>query len=91
MEAQEALSKIEEHRKEIDALDEQLIRLINERATHSLAIRVLKPYANMNLYDPEREEKIYKRLEGINNGPMHSEDVREIYAALLKVMKSIKM
>ncbi len=87
----EARAAIDEHRAAIDALDEQLIALINERATHSLAIRALKPACGMELYDPGREEKIFQKLESINQGPMHAEDVRELYGTLLKVMKSIKV
>ena len=87
----EAKVAIEKHRAAIDALDEQLVALINERATHSLAIRALKPACGMQLYDPHREEKIFQKLEAINKGPMHSEDVRELYGTLLKVMKSIKV
>lgn len=91
MTEQEAKAAIEEHRVAIDALDEQIIALINERAGHSLAIRALKPAAGMELYDPDREEKIFQKLEAVNDGPMHSEDVRELYGTLLKVMKSIKL
>lgn len=91
MNENEAKTAIKEHRIAIDALDERIIALINERASHSLAIRTLKPAAGMELYDPGREEKIFQKLEAINAGPMHSEDVRELYGTLLKVMKSIKV
>ncbi len=89
-ESEMAKAKIEEHRKEIDALDEQILALLNMRAGESLAIRKLKPLVGMDLYDPGREKRIFERLEAMNEGPMHAEDVHEIYATLLKVMKAIK-
>lgn len=89
-ESEMAKAKIEEHRKEIDALDEQIVLLLNKRAGESLAIRKLKPLVGMDLYDPDREKKIFDRLESMNKGPMHPEDIHEIYATLLKVMKAIK-
>ena len=88
--ADDAQALIEEHRKAIDDLDEQILILLNKRAGESLAIRDLKPLANMEHYDPAREEKIMARLESLNTGPMHGEDIREIYGTLLKVMKAIR-
>lgn len=80
-------AKIEEHRAEIDELDRQIVELLNERALHSLQIRDLKPGAKMGLYDPRREEEIIQKVAKWNNGPLYSEHLREIYTAILKVMK----
>ena len=91
MDSNETFEQIEAHRREIDALDSKLVQLLNERAEHSLAIRGLKPHAGMELFDPQREERIMQRLESENAGPMHGEDIREIYGCLLKVMKAIKL
>lgn len=89
-EEQNAEIEIGKHRAVIDSLDEQLIALLNRRAAESLAIRALKPAAQMGLYDPKREEEIFVRLEELNDGPMYNDDVREIYATILKVMKEIR-
>lgn len=80
-------AKIEEHRAEIDELDRQIVALLNERALHSLQIRDLKPGAKMGLYDPRREEEIIQKVSKWNEGPLYSEHLREIYTAILKVMK----
>ena len=37
-----------------------LVALLNERAGYSLDIRALKPSAHMGLYDPKREEEIFR-------------------------------
>lgn len=85
-----AHEKIAQHRDAIDALDESIVALLNERAEHSLAIRALKPEAQMGLYDPKREEEIFTHLASVNKGPMYSEDVRAIYATILQVMKGLR-
>ena len=87
---QTAEVEIEKHRAVIDSLDEQIVALLNKRAEQSLAIRALKPSAQMGLYDPKREEEIFTRLEDLNDGPMYSDDVRKIYSTILKVMKEIR-
>ena len=78
---------IEEHRAEIDEIDRQIVALINERAMHSLQIRDLKPGSRMGLYDPRREEEILQKVAKLNEGPLYSEHLREIYTTILKVMK----
>ena len=86
----DAQVEIGKHRAVIDSLDEQIVTLLNKRAEQSLAIRALKPEAKMGLYDPKREEEIFVRLEGFNDGPMYNDDLREIYGTILKVMKEIR-
>lgn len=83
------LAEIEKHREQIDAIDQEIVKLLNKRAGHSLAIRGLKPEARMGLYDPKREEEIFTRLASLNEGPLYNENLREIYSAILKVMKEI--
>ena len=82
-----AFEEIEKHRADIDGLDRQIVKLLNERASHSLAIRDLKPEAQMGLYDPKREEEIFAKVYGYNDGPLYNDNLREIYQGILKVMK----
>ena len=86
-EASNVLQQIEEHRAKIDEIDKQIVELLNKRAGHSLVIRGLKPGANMGLYDPRREEEIFEKVDGFNDGPLYNENLREIYACILKVMQ----
>lgn len=87
--SEENFARIEEHRAQIDAIDQKLVALLNERATHSLAIRELKPGAHMGLFDARREEEIFEKIQAYNEGPLYDDNLREIYAALLKVMKEV--
>ena len=86
-EQNENLQEIEKHRVAIDELDRKIVELLNERAMHSLQIRDLKPGAKMGLYDPRREEEIIQKVSQHNEGPLYKEHLREIYTAILKVMK----
>ena len=86
-EESKSLAEIEAHRAKIDEIDQQIVALLNKRAGHSLVIRGLKPGARMGLYDPKREEEIFARVNSDNEGPLYNENLREIYEAILKVMK----
>ena len=85
----DAFAEIENHRAQIDILDQQIVKLLNERAGHSLDIRALKPDAHMGLYDPKREEEIFEKLASYNEGPLYNENLVEIYRGILKVMKEV--
>ena len=78
---------IDEHRKNIDMIDDELLTLLNRRAQHSLEIRKLKPKNQKSVFDPKREEDIIKRLQESSNGPLYRDGIREIYSSILKVMK----
>ncbi len=86
-EERSAIDEIQAHRDQIDAIDKELVALLNKRAGHSLVIRGLKPDAGMGLYDAKREEEIFERISSYNEGPLYNEYLREIYATILKVMK----
>ncbi len=86
----EAQARIAECRERIDAIDCQLVKLLNERAAESLEIRNLKPQAHWGLYDPKREEEIFANLAKCNDGPLFDDNLREIYEAILHVMKEMR-
>jgi chorismate mutase len=85
----EARSGIDGLRVRIDGIDCQIVKLLNERATLALQIRDLKPQAKMALYDPKREEQIFAKLAECNEGPLYGDNLREIYEAVLHVMKEL--
>ena len=86
----EAAAEIAAHRARIDEIDCEIVRLLNARATESLAIRALKPQVHWGLYDPKREEEIFTNLGTCNTGPLYAENLREIYEAILHVMKEMR-
>jgi chorismate mutase len=83
-------ARIAEIRERIDAIDCQLVKLLNERAQCSLDIRALKPSAHLGLYDPRREEEIFTNVAKCNEGPLYGDDLREIYEAILHVAKEMR-
>ena len=54
--------KLEEARKRIDAVDEELVTLFLERMTLSGEIARAKAEEGLAVFDPEREEKVLERV-----------------------------
>jgi chorismate mutase/prephenate dehydratase len=69
-------------RKRIDALDDELLRLLNERARVVLEVGRVKQHRQAPLHVPEREAAILKRLLADNPGPFPA-------AGLVAVFKEI--
>jgi len=87
--SEDARAKITGLRDEIDGIDDRIVELLNRRARLALDIRALKPAANLGLYDPKREEEIFARLASANEGPLYADNLREVYEAVLHVMKEL--
>jgi len=85
----EVQAKIAALRTRIDEVDCRIVGLLNERARLALEIRGLKPQVNLSLYDPKREEEIFANLAACNEGPVFDDNLREVYAAILHVMKEL--
>ena len=74
---------IPEHRKAIDKLDAQIVRLLNERTRHVLAIGGIKLKAGEEIYAPHREHAVFERICRANEGPITNEQIRSIYREIM--------
>jgi len=86
---------IPDHRKAIDKLDAQIVKVLNERTRHVLAIGEIKLRAGEEIYAPHRERAVLKRLSRMNPGPITRESLeaiyREIMSSALSLEKSMKI
>src|SRR5664280_2559715 len=72
-----------EHRQAIDQLDAQIVRLLNERTRHVLAIGEIKLAAGEEIYAPHREHAVFERVCAQNAGPITDEQLRSIYREIM--------
>ena len=80
---------IDRYREQIDAIDKEIVALLNKRAIQSLSIRALKSCKQIELYDSGREEEIFEHLAKRNKGPYTDENLRAIYELILKLNKEL--
>ena len=74
---------ISRHRQAIDRLDAHIVRLLNERTRHVLAIGDMKLAAGEEIYAPHRERAVLERVCGLNPGPITHEQLRAIYREIM--------
>ena len=81
---------IPEHRKAIDALDAHIVKLLNDRTQHVLAIGKIKLKAGEEIYAPHRERAVLQRVCKKNSGPMTAESLRAIYREIMSSALSLE-
>jgi chorismate mutase/prephenate dehydratase len=81
---------IPEHRKAIDRLDGQIVKLLNERTRHVLAIGEIKRKAGAEIYAPHRERAVFTRICRVNSGPITNESLKAIYREIMSSALSLE-
>jgi chorismate mutase / prephenate dehydratase len=81
---------IPEHRKAIDKLDAEIVKLLNERTKHVLHIGEMKLKAGEEIYVPHRERAVLDRLCRLNSGPITNESLRAIYREVMSSALSLE-
>ena len=84
------MNDLTELRKKIDALDGELLRLLNERARVAQEIGVIKNRESLPIYSPDREIKLLRSLVGRSEGPLRPEAIRAIYREIMSASLAIE-
>ena len=79
---------IERLRREIDALDDELLKLINRRA--ALASRIGSLKGGAPAYRPERESEILRRVLEANPGPLADERVSAVFREVISACRGLE-
>lgn len=79
---------LKKHRDQIDAIDEQLLKLVNERAAHARQIGEIK--GGGTIYRPEREAQVLRRLVDLNQGPLPNEAVTAIFRSVMSNCRALE-
>lgn len=77
-------------RKRIDRLDEKIVDLINKRAEIALKIGGVKKKLGREVYAPDREKDIYRRIKTLNKGPLPVSALRAIFREIMSGALSLE-
>ncbi len=74
---------IDEIRSKIDFLDDELLKIFNQRAALALKIGEIKKENSLAIYDPEREKKIFLRMKKANPGPLDDQAIVRLFERVI--------
>jgi len=84
------IEKLAELRKEIDSIDSRLLKLFNERSQYAIEIGIIKSDDHQEIYDPEREREIVKRMLEQNEGPLDEKAVIGLFQRLIDESRKVE-
>ena len=82
---------LESLRNNIDALDDQLLDLLNQRMELVRRVGELKRSTNTVIYRPEREKQILDRLHEQNGGLLNRQAIEAIFLEIFAVSRNLEL
>src|SRR5205085_6247649 len=74
---------LEELRRRIDALDQQIVPLLNARAQIVVEVGKLKQQSGVPIYAPDREKAVMEKVRNLNDGPLADRALEAVYRELM--------
>ncbi|PYS81667.1 MAG: chorismate mutase [Acidobacteria bacterium] len=74
---------IEDWRAEIDAIDDELLRLLNARAALAIRVGESKRSVGLSVRDGEREREVIERVRRANTGPLDDRAVARLFRRII--------
>ena len=71
-------------RQEVDNLDKELVKLLNERAKISFQILQEKQKLKLPIYNPHREEQVIQKVVQENKGPLTADQIGSIFQLIIE-------
>ena len=84
---------LQDVRIKIDAIDQALVRLLNERADMVNLVGEIKHREGLDIYAPEREEKLLRKLVALNvaqQGRLPERSIRAIYREIMSAALALE-
>lgn len=79
---------LKQYRDKIDAIDEQVLELVNARA--KLARQIGDAKDDGVIYRPEREAQVLRRMQEGNEGPLSNEAVTNVFRAVMSNCRALE-
>ena len=88
--SQEHLDVLTRCREQIDELDRRLVEVLNQRTAIVEEIGRIKREAAMQIYEPNREVKVFENVAAHNDGPLPPACLQRIFERIIDEMRRIQ-
>jgi chorismate mutase len=85
-----SLDDLADCRKRIDVLDIQILALLNQRTTIVEEIGKIKQELGMPIYEPKREDDVFRNVVAHNAGPLPPEAVKRLFERIIDEMRTLQ-
>jgi chorismate mutase-like protein len=77
-------------RDRIDEVDRRILALLNERTRIVEEIGGIKRAVELPIYEPRREDEVFRNVTEQNRGPLTAEAVRRIFERIIDEMRVVQ-
>jgi chorismate mutase len=77
-------------RDSINIVDLRILQLLNERTSIVENVGRIKKQAAMPIYEPRREDEVYRNVTANNPGPLSNDAVRRIFERIIDEMRKVQ-
>ena len=88
---QEIKERLLQLRKNIDRVDEELLKVLNRRARLVIEVGQIKQKENIQVLDPDREAQLMSRLSALNDGPIEDEMLKDLFQSIIDILKKFQV
>jgi chorismate mutase len=81
---------IDDWRREIDEIDEQLVELLNRRSQCAIEIGRIKRKLGLPIYSPEREAEVIRHVLSLNGGPLEPQAMRRLFERIIDESRRVE-
>lgn len=84
------LAELGKYRDQIDAIDQEVLKLLNKRAALAQEIGEVKAKTDAPVMRPEREVQVLDRLVAANKGPLQTEHLNVLFKEIMSACRSLE-
>lgn len=88
--SQYSLEDLANCRERIDAVDVQLLELLNQRTSIVEEIGRIKQALALPIYEPRREDQVFANVLRNNRGPLTAEAVKRLFERIIDEMRNVQ-
>ncbi|MHB8652333.1 MAG: chorismate mutase [Terriglobia bacterium] len=84
------MSDFDGWRKRIDEIDQQLVKLLNDRSQCAVEVGHIKKKLGMAAWQPEREAEILRNIVKSNRGPLDDAAIRRLFERIIDEARALE-
>ena len=74
----------------VDAIDQKLLRLLNERSHYANVIGRIKKSVGLPVYVPSREAEVLQNVISANGGPLENDAVQRLFERIIDETRALE-
>lgn len=90
MTREEAAEQLARYRVRIDEIDREILRLLNQRTEVVEQIGGVKRQVSLPIYEPRREDEVFRNVTENNPGPLPPDSVRRVFERIIDEMRTVQ-